>query len=481
MERYGNYIDGNWQAPISGQYAPNINPADPGEILGMFPESCHADVDEAIQAAVKAGPSWRQTPSPERGRLLLKFADLLDQHADALGEILTREQGKILKESVGEVQRAAVEARFMAGEASRLAGETLPSERRGVWIQIIREPLGVVGAITPWNFPVVTPVRKIAPALASGNTVVFKPASDTPWTAVYLMELLIEAGLPPGVVNLVIGSGSVVGQRLAESPLVNGITFTGSSATGRRIYTAVAQHLGRVQLELGGKNAAMVTDYPDLEGAAKEIVAAAFAASGQRCTAISRVIVSRAEAPRLTDEIVELVRQIKVGNGLSRDATMGPLINKERLMTVEEFVGNAKNSGARLLAGGKRLTELGNGFFYAPTVLDGVKPDSMLAKEETFGPVLPIVTVDSMEEAINVCNDTPYGLAASVFTEDIDKAMQAAGAIRAGMIHINHGTASEAHVPFGGVKASGQGAFSIGGTAKDFYMTDKVVYLEIKS
>ena len=479
MEQYRNCINGKWMTPSTGVYVPNINPADPDEVLGMFPQSGGIDVDQAISAALAASCEWQQVPGPERGKLLLRFADLLDQHAAPLGKILTKEQGKVLKESAGEVKRAAVEARFMAGEASRLSGETLPSEVQGVWVQVIRESLGVIGAITPWNFPVVTPVRKIAPALACGNTVVFKPASDTPWTAVYLMELLIEAGLPPGVVNLVMGSGSVVGQHLSESSVVNGITFTGSTATGRRIYTAAAQHLGRVQLELGGKNAAVVMDAPNLEEAAKEIVAAAFAASGQRCTAISRVIVSKAEAGRLTDIIVELVRQIKVGDGLSSDTTMGPLISHARLETVEEFVRNAENSGARISTGGKRLTELGKGFFYAPTVLRGVKPDSPVAREEIFGPVLPIISVESIEEAVTICNDTSYGLAASVFTRDIDKAMEFAGEIQAGMIHLNHGTASQAHVPFGGVKASGQGAFSIGSTAKDFYMTNKVIYLRV--
>ncbi|NLJ25346.1 MAG: aldehyde dehydrogenase family protein [Firmicutes bacterium] len=478
VERYANCINGKWLAPGTGDYVANINPADPAEILGMFPASGGADVEQAIAAAVAASEGWRRVPGPERGKLLLRFADLLEQHTDPLAKILTKEQGKPLKESVGEVKRAAAESRFMAGEASRLAGETLPSERQGVWVQVIREPLGVVGAIMPWNFPVVTPVRKLAPALACGNTVVFKPASDTPWTGVYLMELLLEAGFPPGAVNLVMGPGSLVGQKLAESPLVQGITFTGSTTTGRRIYAATAQHLGRVQLELGGKNPAVVMDAYDLEEAAKEIVSAAFAASGQRCTAISRVLTSRAEATKLTEIIVDLASKLKVGNGLSPEVEVGPLVSQAQLEIVEGYIETAKKEGARVLTGGKRLPELGKGFYYSPTVLDKVTPKSVVAKEEVFGPVLPIIVVDSMEEALTICNDTEYGLAACVFTKDIDKAMQFATEIKTGMVHINHGTASQAHVPFGGVKNSGQGAYSIGGTAKDFCMVNKVVYLK---
>lgn len=476
VDVFYNFIGGRWTAPSTNEYEKNINPADTAEVLGGFPRSGTADVEQAIEAAEKAGSAWGKTTASERSALLYRFADLLDANADELGEILTKEQGKVLAESVGEVRRAATETRFMAGEAERLTGETIPSADPGIWIQQVREPLGVIACITPWNFPVVTPVRKIAPALACGDTVVFKPASETPWTAVRLMELLVEAGLPDGVVNLVMGPGSVVGRALAESPKVQGVTFTGSTGAGRQIYQAASEHLARIQLELGGKNPAVVYNAYDLNVAANEIVKAAFTCSGQRCTALSRVIVQRAEAQELTERIIELVDEINVGNGLKDGVSMGPLVSSAQLEQVERYVAIAKEEGAEILRGGERLSGLGNGYYYAPTIVTGVTKESRLMKEEIFGPVLPILPVDSFDEAIGVTNDVIYGLAASVFTSDLDLATKFAGEARVGMVHINHGTASQAHVPFGGVKSSGQGPYSIGSTAKDFYTVDKVVY-----
>jgi alpha-ketoglutaric semialdehyde dehydrogenase len=337
----------------------------------------------------------------------------------------------------------------------------------------------VVAAISPWNFPVVTPVRKIAPALAFGNTVVFKPASLTPWSAVYLMQLLEKAGLPAGVVNLVIGAGSTVGDRLVADPRVRGISFTGSSDIGTRIYEAAARRLAGVQLELGGKNPAIVVDYDDLDGAAKEIVAAAFLCSGQRCTALSRVIAGEALADALVERILHYVRQIRVGDGLSESTTMGPLVGRSQFDTVEGYVRQGMESGCALLEGGRPLVEdpEKDGYYYAPTVFDHVTRDSPLARDEIFGPVLPVIRVRDADQAIAIANDTRYGLAAAVFTSRLELTHRFAARIEAGMIHINHGTASQAHVPFGGRKDSGQGAFSIGPTAKEFFTNVKTVYV----
>lgn len=419
-------------------------------------------------------------PGPQRGALLLRFAQLLEDSKGELGRIVTLEMGKALGEAVGEVGRAAVEARFAAGEASRLDGHTFASERAGFTCATVFEPLGVVAAISPWNFPVVTPVRKIAPALACGNAVVFKPASLTPWSAVYVAKLFQAVGLPAGVVNLVIGSGSAVGDPLVDHPRVGGITFTGSTAVGIPLYERAARRMAKVQLELGGKNPAVVIEHDDLEGAAREIVSAAFLCSGQRCTALSRVIVAQDQADELVERILCHLGGIRVGDGLAEGTTMGPLVSRAQLDTVESYVRRGMETGARLLAGGRRLTSDPDreGYFYAPTIFDHVAPDSPLALEEIFGPVLPVIRVAGFDEAVAVANGTRYGLAAALFTSKMKLAHAFIRRVRAGMIHINHGTASQAHVPFGGVKESGQGAYSIGYTAKDFYTNLKTVYVK---
>jgi aldehyde dehydrogenase (NAD+) len=335
-----------------------------------------------------------------------------------------------------------------------------------------------VAAISPWNFPVVTPVRKIAPAIAFGNTVVFKPASLTPWSAVYVMQLLEKAGLPAGVVNMVIGPGAAVGECLVNDRRVKGISFTGSSDIGTRIYENAARRLASVQLELGGKNPAVVFQYDDLEGAAREIVSAAFLCSGQRCTALSRVVVCEEQADALLEKILIQVARIKVGDGMLEGTTMGPLVSKAQFDVVGGYVRKGVESGCTLRAGGRAVVENpdAQGYYYTPTVFDHVPPESPLALEEIFGPVLPIIRVREPEEAISIANGTRYGLAASVFTSRMDLAHRFATRIETGMIHINHGTASQAHVPFGGKKDSGQGAFSIGPTARNFFTSPKAIY-----
>jgi aldehyde dehydrogenase (NAD+) len=478
MEKHSNYIAGKWVAPQTGRYYRRTNPAHPEQELGEFPSSAKSDVHAAVGAAVAACRSWSETPGPQRGAVLFRFAQLLEDANAELAKIITLEQGKALCESTGEVSRAAAEARFMAGEASRTWGQTFPSERAGFSCHTVLEPLGVVAAICPWNFPVVTPVRKIAPALAYGNTVVFKPASLTPWSAVYVMKLLEKAGLPGGVVNLITGAGSEMGDALVADQRIRGISFTGSTAVGTRLYEGAARHLASVQLELGGKNPAVVIDCDDLDGAAREIVSAAFLCSGQRCTAISRVIVGENQADALVEKITERVKRIKVGDGMLDVTTMGPLVSKGQWETVQSYVRQGMEAGFSLLTGGNSPVDSPDreGYFYQPTVFDRVKPDSALAREEIFGPVLPVIRVHEGEEAIAIANDTRYGLAASLFTARAALIPAFAARVQAGMIHINHGTASQSHVPFGGRKESGQGAFSIGPSAKDFFTNMKTIY-----
>ena len=475
--RFNNFINGSWVAPAGGKYTENSNPADALDILGEFPDSDRTDVEHAIQSASKSFREWKAVPATERGKILYRFAELLEKQEKELAEILTKEEGKLYEESLNnEVRRAVEETRFMAGEASRLTGEHYSSNDTDVDVMRRRVPLGPVGVITPWNFPVVLPVRKISPAIAYGDTVVFKPATLTPWTGIKLTELYLEAGVPEGVINTVCGRGSVVGSAIAESSEIKGITFTGSTQVGRALFRQCASTLTKIQLEMGGKNPALVYEATDLKDTAAKIVHSAFASSGQRCTAISRVVVSREEHDVLVGEMVELIREIRVGDGMDRQSSMGPLVSQDQLDAMERYMQVAASEGVEVAAGGERIETASGGYYFAPTLLDGVGPASVLAQEEIFGPILSVFTVDSFEKGLQLCNDTPYGLAGSVFTKNLKKAKRFAAEIEAGMIHINQGTVSQPHVPFGGVKESGFGAYSIGPTSIDFYMNDKVVF-----
>ena len=478
MNQYKNYIDGRWCAPATGAYAPNINPGNIEEHLGMFAASGAADVAAAVAAAKESFCSWTERPGPERGKILYRFAELLAANETEIAVALSKEEGKILTEARGEVSRAIAETRFMAGEASRLTGEHYVSEKPGVEIMRRRVSLGPVAVITPWNFPVVTPVRKISPALAYGDTVVFKPATLTPLSAVKLVQLYEEAGVPPGVLNLITGPGVAIGDALSSASEIRGVTFTGSTSIGRRIYARSTGHFSRVQLEMGGKNPALVYDAEDLDEAAGQIVAAAFASSGQRCTAISRVVVSRNEYGPLVEKMRSLIAEITVGDALDEKVQMGPLVNESQIETVERYVDLARDERAEVVIGGERIDGRHKGYYYLPTLITGISRTSPLALEEIFGPVLSVLTADSFEEGLDICNDPAYGLAGCVFTRDIARAKQFIRTMESGMIHVNHGTASQAHVPFGGVKESGFGAYSIGPTAREFYMTERVVYLK---
>ncbi|WP_261131601.1 aldehyde dehydrogenase [Bacillus sp. Marseille-Q3570] len=477
---YGNFINGKWELSSSGQTFSISNAGNNKQLLASFQDSVEKDVDLAVKAANQAFQSWSKVPGPERGAILYRFADLLEENVDELAYMLSAEQGKALGESKGEVFRAAKETRFSAGEAFRAEGKTLPAERQNVWNSTVRKPVGVIAAIGPWNFPVVTPVRKIVPALAYGCTVVFKPASVTPWTTVRLMELFAEAGVPEGVVNLVVGSGSKVGDPLVKHPLVKGVSFTGSTKLGIRINEIAARNLTKTQLELGGKNPAVVLDYENVEEVAKQITGAAFACTGQRCTAISRVIVVEEKKAELTEALLKEMKKIKIGPAWEDEVTMGPLVNREQLNTVQKYLEIGKQEGARLLYGGDILTEAKyqKGSYMVPALFDQVTPEMRIAKEEIFGPVLSILTVETQEKAFEVANNVEFGLAASIFTKDVSAAYKFADVVESGMVHVNHGTASAAHLPFGGTKQSGSGAFSIGSSNIDFFTELKAVYFQ---
>ncbi|WP_035100200.1 aldehyde dehydrogenase family protein [Aneurinibacillus terranovensis] len=469
-----NFIDGEWVPSTSGKTFTRENPAKSSEIVAIAPYSNEEDTNRAVEAAYRAFHEWSNTPAPTRGDLLFRFASILEAKRVEVAHLLTVEQGKPLKESLGEVDKTIREVRYIAGEASRLGGETLPSERPGISIKTVRIPKGVIAAISPWNFPIVTPLRKIAPALAAGNTVVFKPASVTAAMGAKIIEIFEEAGLSKGVLNLVIGSGRQVGDILVGHPLVRGITFTGSTAVGSSIYRIAAERLVQVQLEMGGKNAAVIFDYEDIERAVDQIVPAAFAASGQRCTSISRIVVQRSCLKSLIKSLSTRVSSYKIGDGLDDAVTFGPLVSQEQLDTVERYVQLGLEEGASLIAGGQRAGE--QGYFFQPTIFSDVTAEMRIAKEEIFGPVLTIVPVDDFGEALQIVNDTEYGLAASCFTKNMEYAERFASEVQTGMLHINNGTISESHVPFGGLKDSAVGPYSIGVTTKDFFTDLKVIY-----
>lgn len=477
---YKNFINGEWVEPASQECYPVYNPANKKELVGYFPLSAESDVEKAVQAAHDRFASWKNLSPSERTEFIYRFVRILDENKERLAEAATKEQGKLYKESLGEPTRGVKEMVIVAGEALRLEGIARPCDSKRTTNTAQRVPIGVVAAITPWNFPILTPLRKIVPALVAGCTVVFKPASSTPLTAVILTELFEKAGLPAGALNLVIGQGSKIGNALVSNPLVKGITFTGSTNVGRNINKMVSPNFTKVQLEMGGKNAAVVADYKDLEGVASKIVAAAYTNAGQRCTSISRVIVLESQAEELEKWIVEKAGRIKVGNGMDKEVQMGPLVNQEALNTIQEYMKSAVEQGAKIALGGNIMTGgiYDAGYYFEPTVITGVTPGMRVAREEIFGPVLCVLRAASYEEAIRLCNDTEYGLTASVFTDSMPFTYDFTQKVEVGMIRVNNLGVSGGNMPFGGVKHSGLGAFSIGSTTMDFYTNTKVVYIE---
>ena len=482
MERFDNFINGAWVAPTGGAYYQLHNPGKNDEALGSFPLSQPGDVDTAVAAAKTAFAEWGKMLPDQRAKYVYAFIDLLEKNVQHLGEVLCREQGKTLAESVGEASRGVKECRYVIGEATRLEGMSLPSERANVTNTAVRVPIGVVAAITPWNFPILTPLRKIVPALVAGCTVVFKPAYDTPLCGIELMKLFEQAGLPKGVLNLVIGKGSVMGDALSDHPDIAGISFTGSTGVGRRINERAASHFAKIQLEMGGKNPALVANYANLEFAATQICNAAFANAGQRCTAVSRVVVVESQAEALEKLLVAKVRAYKVGYGMDAGTQIGPVVNEKAGKDIMAYIESARKEGATVAAGGNRLTGgvYDKGFYIEPTLITGVTPKMTVAVDEIFGPVLSVIRVKDFAEGLAVCNDTQYGLSTCVFTDEQANIFDFMRDAEAGMVHINHGSVSESFMPFGGVKASGLGNFGIGSTNKDFFTTWKVIYNQFK-
>ncbi|WP_085505760.1 aldehyde dehydrogenase family protein [Thalassobacillus devorans] len=471
-----NFIGGQWVAASEKGTIQRENPANIEEIVAITPDSTEKDADKAVEAAAKALKSWSGLSAINRGKFLYRFAEILETDKEEVALLLTREQGKPLNESLGEINKTINEVRYIAGEASRLNGETLPSERENVQVRTVRIPKGVIVAISPWNFPLVTPLRKIAPALVSGNTVVFKPASLTAAMGAKIAQLFEKAGLPAGVLNVVVGSGRRVGNQLVKNPKVKGITFTGSTNIGSNIYELASKRMVEVQLEMGGKNAAVIYDHPDIDDSLDQILKAAFAATGQRCTSISRIVVSKESEQQVIEALKQKVQMYKIGEGIHEETTMGPLVSKDQFDTTEDYVKIALEEGADLVTGGKASKQTTEGYFYEPTIFAGVTPDMRVAKEEIFGPVLVIISVNSFNEAIDVCNNTEYGLAASCFSQNKDYLERFVNEVETGMVHLNNGTISESHVPFGGLKNSAIGPYSIGSTAKDFFTNLKVIY-----
>ncbi len=471
-----NYIDGKWVDALSGQTFPSINPAT-GSVIAELPKSDAADVDRAVAAAERAFDSWRKTPAPKRGEILFKAGQLLLERKEQLARKMTEEMGKVLAETRGDVQEAIDMTYYMAGEGRRLLGEVRPSELQDKACFAMRDPVGVVAAITPWNFPMAIPSWKIMPALIAGNTVVFKPASDTPLLGCAMVEILEEAGVPAGVINLVHGSGDVAGHALANHPKVSLVSFTGSTAAGRNIAVDAAGALKRVSLELGGKNAILVLEDADLDLAVDGIVWSAFGTTGQRCTAASRIIAQRPAVEALTEKLLARTEKLRLGNGLDPSTDVGPLINQARRESVHEYVHVGRQEGAQLLTGGEPGS--GAGFFYEPTIFANVGPEMRIAQEEIFGPVTAIIPVTSLEQAVQVNNHTAYGLSTSIYTHDVQKAFRAMRDISTGLVYINAGTiGAEIHFPFGGTRGTGNGHREGGDAALDVFTEWKTCYVD---
>ena len=479
-ERFRNYVGGEWVEAANGETFESTSPAT-GEAIGTFPKSGADDVDRAVEAAKAAFEDWRLVPAPRRGEILFRFAQLLAERKDEVAELMSREMGKVLAEAGGDVQEAIDMSLYMAGEGRRLSGQTTPSELRDKFNMSVRMPIGVVGVITPWNFPIAIPSWKIAPALVCGNTVVFKPATDTPLLGQRFVELLDEAGLPKGVLNVVHGGGGAVGDRLVRHPDVPVITLTGSRETGVQVLRNAAEGLKHVHLELGGKNAIIVLDDADLDLAVEGIVWSAFGTSGQRCTAASRVIVHEAVYEPLQRRLVAAAEKLRLGPGWEPGTDVGPVINARALEKIHSYTEIGTGEGAKLLTGGEVATGNGleHGFFYRPTIFGDVDPGMRVAQEEIFGPTTALIRVRDAGEAIRVANGVRYGLSSSIFTRNVNTAFRAMRDLQAGITYINAGTiGAEVHLPFGGTKDTGNGHREAGQAALDVFTEWKSIYVD---
>jgi aldehyde dehydrogenase (NAD+) len=460
------------------EVAADINPAAPAEQVATVSLAGREVAADAVEAAAGAFVRWRETPPPERGDVLRRAADLVEERADAIGRDLAREEGKTLPEAIGETRRAAAILRYYAGQTLEPDGETYPSHSTVTFLYARREPVGVVTAITPWNFPIAIPAWKIAPALAFGNTVAWKPAEIVPLTSTHLATALVDAGLPDGVLNLVLGRGSVIGDTVVAHERVDAVTFTGSNAVGLAIQRKAIESGKKVQLELGGKNPAVVLADADLELAAEQVARGAFLSAGQKCTATSRVIVEQPVLDELGERLAELARSWPVGDPLDEATKIGPLSSQTQLETVSGYLELAQRESARVLAGGERRDN-GGGYFVAPTVLADLPASSRVVREEIFGPVAALLPADSYEQAVALANDTPFGLTAALFTNDLEKALRFARDARAGVVKVNQESAGlEFQAPFGGMRASSSGSREQGKVARDFFTQWKTVYLD---
>jgi len=478
---YKNFINGEWLASSSGETFENLNPANRNELIGLFQKSNQRDVENAIRAAKQAYKSWRLVPAPKRGEILFRAAKMLADRKEMLAEQMTREMGKILDETRGDVQEAIDMTFYMAGEGRRQFGQTTPSELKDKFCMTVRSPIGVCALITPWNFPMAIPSWKTMPALICGNTVVMKPATDTPLSMHNLVETLEEAGVPRGVVNFVTGSGRDVGEPLMTHEDVRVVSFTGSTEVGRTVSQACAATFKHSCLEMGGKNVIIVMDDARLDLAVDGAIWGGFGTTGQRCTAASRVVVHKKVYKDFVGRFTERARSLKVGNGLDPTVHVGPLINESQLNTVEKYVEIGKAEGAKLLAGGHRLSEgnLAAGWFYAPTIFGEVAPAMRIAKEEIFGPVVSVIPCDGLDEAIAIGNGVIYGLSASIYTQDVNNAFRAMRDMETGIFYVNAPTiGAETHLPFGGTKQTGNGHREAATAALDFYSEWKSVYID---
>ena len=477
---YHNLIGGQWIPAASGKTILNLNPADHFDIVGAFPSSHAEDVNAAVAAAKKAFNSWRLTPAPKRAEILLHARDILIGNKEKYARDMTREMGKVLAETRGDVQEAIDEALYVAGEGRRLFGVTTPSELPNKFAMSVRMPVGVVGLITPWNFPMAIPSWKLFPALVAGNTCVIKPATDTPLSTYNLVQSLVEAGLPPGVVNIVCGSGSATGTPLIEHPDVRAISFTGSSSVGSFVGQRAAATFKPVSLEMGGKNAQIVLDDANLDLALDGALWGAFGTTGQRCTATSRILLQKGIAREFTERFVERAKKLKIGNGLDESVEVGPQVNAAQIETSKEYVEIAIAEGAKLLCGGHALTggAYAHGTFFEPTAFGGVTPNMRIAREEVFGPVVSLLEFSTFEEGVEIANAIDYGLSTALYTRNVNHAFAAMRDLEAGITYINAPTiGAEVHLPFGGVKQTGNGHRE-GLGAIDFFTTWKAVYVD---
>src|ERR1700678_2943073 len=478
MKSYKNLIGGQWVSAESGKTFLNHTPANIDDVVGEFQASDTADVDRAVKAARAAYRQWRLYPAPKRGEILYRAAESMVAHKDDLARDMTREMGKILTETRGDVQEAIDMTYYMAGEGRRLFGQTTPSELPNKFAMSVRQSIGVCGMITPWNFPMAIPSWKLFPALVCGNTCVIKPAEDTPLSTFNLVELLLEAGLPDGVVNIVTGYGPDAGAPLVAHPEVNAISFTGSSEVGRIVGQTAAGNFKPCSLEMGGKNAMIVLEDANLDLALDGAVWGAFGTSGQRCTATSRIIVQKSIAGEFTRRLVERAQALRVGDGLDAQVEMGPQINQQQVDTSARYTAIATKEGAQLLTGGHRVDGLDKGFFFSPTVFGGVGPEMRIAKEEVFGPVVSVIECDNFDQAIAFANGIQYGLSTALYSRNVNLAFKAMRDLEAGITYVNAPTiGAEVHLPFGGVKQTGNGHRE-GLGALDFYTTWKSVYID---